>query len=529
MKLDQACKKLGTILFLLTPFLASAQQVQRNPTVVHETAHTTTPLAFRDMKPVQWHNTTKVMVEHDRNPVRHISNMPDPLVRETTTAVPPVGTTSLLNFDGINDAQGGGFVPPDTNASVGSTQVVETVNVAYAVYDKTTGAQLLAPTNIQTLYTPLGGQCATGNLSDPVATYDKAAGRWLITMIAFNNTFTQSNSCIAVSTTSDATGTYHLYSFAFGRNLPDYPKVGVWPDAYYFTANTFPNGGSFTGAKTCALDRTNMLAGNTATMQCFQRTRADFSLLPADLDGAAPPPTGAPNYQLELASSTKLNLFKFHVDFAVPSNSTFTGPTQLNVAAFTDACAATGTCILQPSPGEQLDSLGDRLMYRLAYRNFADHEAMVVTHSVKPGGTGGALSACRWYEIRNPGTTPTIFQQGTVGGGTGSVAKWMGSIAMDKNGDIALGYSKSNSTVKPSIEYVGRIPTDAKGSMESAKLIIAGGGVQQSSFNRWGDYSSMAIDPTDDCTFWYAQEYYKTNGSFNFSTRLASFKFTTCN
>ncbi len=152
MKLDQACKKLGTILFLLTPFLASAQQVQRNPTVVHETAHTTTPLAFRDMKPEQWHNTTKVMVEHDRNPVRHISNMPDPLVRETTTAVPPVGTTSLLNFDGINDAQGGGFVPPDTNASVGSTQVVETVNVAYAVYDKTTG---VSPRVILALPSPL--------------------------------------------------------------------------------------------------------------------------------------------------------------------------------------------------------------------------------------------------------------------------------------------------------------------------------------------------------------------------------------
>src|SRR5437660_3293860 len=131
MKLDQACKKMGAILFLVTPFVASAQQVQRNPTVVHETAHTTTPLAFRDMKPVPWHNASKVMVEHDRSPVRHIGNMPDPLVRETAPELPLVGTTSLLNFDGINDAQGGSFVPPDTNASVGSTQVVETVNVAY--------------------------------------------------------------------------------------------------------------------------------------------------------------------------------------------------------------------------------------------------------------------------------------------------------------------------------------------------------------------------------------------------------------
>jgi hypothetical protein len=121
-----------------------------------------------------------------------------------------------------------------------------------------------------------------------------------------------------------------------------------------------------------------------------------------------------------------------------------------------------------------------------------------------------------------------IFQQGTVGGGTSSVARWMGSIGMDKVGDIALGYSKSSSTVKPSIEYVGRIPTDTLGKMESAKGIIAGTGVQTNSFNRWGDYSSMAIDPTDDCTFWYTQEYYKTTGSFNWNTRMASFKFTGC-
>ena len=527
MKFDRCCKFLGTLLFLLAPLLA-AQQVQRNPIVIHETTHTTTPLAFRDMTPVPWHNASKVMPEHDRAPFPHIGTTPDTLFQGDEALGPFVSTTNLLSFDGINDAQGGGFVPPDTNASVGATQVVETVNVAYEVYDKTTGNKILGPTNIQTLYTPLGGQCATGNLSDPVVTYDKAAGQWLITMVAFNNTFSVNDICVAVSTSSDATGTFNLYSFAFGVNLPDYPKLAVWPDAYYLTSDTFPNGGFFKGAQACALDRTNMLAGNPATAICFQRGTGDFALLPADLDGANPPPTGAPNFEMDLASSTKLNLYGFHVDFAVPSNSTFTRLTQLTVATFTDACATTGDCIVQPSPGEKLDALGDRLMYRLAYRNFSDHEAMVATHSIKPGGTGGAVSACRWYEIRNPNSAPTIFQSGTVGGGTGSVAKWMGSIAMDKNGDIALGYSKSNSSVKPSIEYVGRVPTDAKGSMESAHLVISGGGVQQNSQHRWGDYSSMAIDPSDDCTFWYTQEYYKTNGSFNFSTHLNSFKFTAC-
>jgi hypothetical protein len=386
----------------------------------------------------------------------------------------------------------------------------------------------MAPTNIQTLYAPLGGQCATGNVSDPIATYDKAAGRWLITMIAFNNAFSVNDSCVAVSTSSDATGTFHLYQFAYGRTLPDYPKLGVWPDAYYITTDSFPNGGAFTGAESCALDRTNMLAGNSAKMVCFQRGLSDFALLPADLDGATPPPAGAPNYEMDLATTTKLNLYKFHVDFSVPANSTFTGPTTVTVAAYTDACPNTRACVPQPSPGEKVDALGDRLMYRLAYRNFGDHEALVANHSIKASGTGKAQAAVRWYEVRSPGSSPVVFQQGTVGGGTSTLVHWMGSIAMDKNGDIALGYSKASSTVKPSIEYVGRIPTDPLGRMEAPKVIIAGTGVQTNSFNRWGDYSSMAIDPTDDCTFWYTQEYYKVTGSFKFNTRLASFKFTTC-
>ena len=520
-------KKYSIVLLAIAAVAAAgvslqAQEMQGNPTVTHA-AHVTTVVPLRDMAPVPWHNLSKVMPEHDRAPVAHIGPGPDTVLQ--TEILPEVSTTNLLNFDGINDAQGGGFVPPDTNASVGATQVVETVNVAYAVYNKASGAQIMAPKNIQTLYTPLGGQCATGNLSDPVVNYDKTAGRWVITMIAFNNNFSQNNLCVAVSTSSDATGTYHDYSFSFGNVLPDYPKVGVWPDAYYVTSDSFPNGGAFTGAKTCALDRTNMLAGNAATAICFQRGTSDFALLPADVDGSTQPPSGAPNYQMDLATSTKVNLYQFHVNFAVPSSSTFTGPVQLTVASYTDACASTGTCIPQPRPGETLDALGDRLMYRLAYRNFGDHEALVATHSIRV--SSQTASGARWYEFRSPGSSPIVFQSGTVSGATG-VALWMGSIGMDKVGDIALGYSKSSSSIKPSIEYVGRVPTDPLGTMESASSIIVGTGVQRSSSHRWGDYSSMAIDPGDDCTFWYAQEYYKTNSSFNFATRLASFKFTGC-
>ncbi|HEV2381143.1 MAG TPA: hypothetical protein VG206_15285 [Terriglobia bacterium] len=534
MKALQASKKVllpAALMFCLAPLTArrSAAQdvpVQRNPIVTQDVKHVTTGLAFRDMAPVPWHNQSKVMPEHDRSINPHVSNEPDSVTQ--TLLLPEVSTTAGLSFDGLDDAQGGGFVPPDTNASVGDTQVVETVNVAYAVYNKSTGALELGPVNIQTLYSPLGGQCATGNLSDPTAIYDKAAARWVITMIAFNNSFSQNDACIAVSTSSDATGSYNLYAFSYGTTLPDYPKLGAWPDAYYLTTDSFPNGGFFTGAETCALDRTNMLAGNTATAICFQRGTSDFALLPADLDGATAPPSGSPNYQMELGTSTKLNLFKFHVDFVTPTNSTFTGPTPLTVPSYTDACASTGDCVVQPSPGEKLDSLGDRLMFRLAYRNFGTFESLVANHSVKPSGSGAAVSGVRWYEVRSPGSSPVIFQKGTVGGGTSSVGKWMGSIAEDKNGDIALGYSKSNSSTKPSIEYVGRVPTDALGTMESAKLVATGTGVQTNSSHRWGDYSSMAIDPSDDCTFWYAQEYYKTTGSFNFSTHLNSFRFNTC-
>jgi hypothetical protein len=506
-------------------FAQGAIPVQRNPIIIHST-HTTTVLALRDMPDVGWHNVSKVMIEHDHAPYRHVSNQPDSVAQ--TEILPLVSTTPGFNFDGIIDSQGGGYVPPDTNASVGDTQVVETVNIAYAVWDKSTGTQIMAPKSIQTLYTPLGGVCATGNLSDPVVNYDKAAARWVITMIAFNNTFSVNEACMAVSTTSDATGTYHVYAFNYGKVLPDYPKVGVWPDAYYVTTDSFPSGGFFTGAETCAMQRTNMLAGTAAKSVCFQRTTVDYAMLPADLDGATPPPAGAPNYQMDLGTATTLNLYKFHVDFVTTSKSTLTGPTVLTVPAYTDACAATGACIVQPSGGEVLDALGDRLMFRLAYRNFTDHEAMVVNHSVKATGTGNAPSAVRWYEVRNPGSSPAIYQSGSLGGGKSSTSFWMGSIAMDKVGDIALGFSASGTTVDPSIAYAGRVPTDALGKMEAPAIVIKGTGVQKASSNRWGDYSSMAIDPIDDCTFWYAQEYYKTTGSFNFDTRVASFKFTTC-
>jgi hypothetical protein len=265
-----------------------------------------------------------------------------------------------------------------------------------------------------------------------------------------------------------------------------------------------------------------MLAGAAATQVCFQLSSTFGSLLPADLDGATAPPAGSPNYLLALGRTTSsLDFWKFHVDFTTPANSTLTGPTAIGVTTYALACGG-GICIPQSGTRTQLDSLGDRIMHRLAYRNFGNHEALVATHSV----TSGSSVGVRWYEIRTPGTTPTVFQQGTFAPNT--TRRWMGSIGMDKVGDIAVGYSASSGTVHPGIRYTGRVPTDAAGTLEAENTIITGGGSQTQQLTRWGDYSALTVDPVDDCTFWYVNQYLKQNGSFNWSTRIASFKFSGC-
>ena len=450
-----------------------------------------------------------------------------------TSVLPLVSTTPGLNFAGVGDGDYGfipNAAPPDTNGAVGATQFVQWVNESFAVFNKTTGALVSGPTAGNTLWSGFGGGCEANNDGDPIAQYDKQANRWVLTQFSVSTTpFLQ---CVAVSTTSDATGAYNRYAFA-EPNFPDYPKLGVWPDAYYMSFNMF-SGSSFVGARACAFDRAAMLAGAAATQVCFQQPSSVGSLLPSDLDGDAgasgttgAPPAGSPDFYLNFGSNS-LNLWKFHVDFKTTSNSTFTGPTTLAVAAFTEACAG-GSCIPQMGTSQKLDSLGDRLMYRLAYRNFGTHESLVVNHSVAAtGGKHGANTGVRWYELRST-TAPaafSVFQQGTFA--PDSSFRWMGSIAMDKVGDIALGYSVSSSSMFPAIRYTGRVPTDGAGTMEAEKSIKTGGGSQLHSLNRWGDYSSMSVDPADDCTFWYTNEYLKASGTFNWSTEFASFKFPGC-
>ncbi len=501
----------------------SAQEVQSGPEVIDEDYHDTS-IPVRDMTPVAPPDgSQRVVVPLRRRPWPPIISSEPDAVSQNLEQVPLVSTTNKLNFDGVPIRDG--VAPPDTNASVGATQVVEVVNISFQVFSKSTGHSVFGPAEISRIFSDVSGACGSGpDYTDPIVLYDKAAGRWLVAILASPDRFKTGVECIAVSKTSDATGSYNRYVFSFGiDNLNDYPKFGVWPDAYYGSYNMFNSASGFLGAKVCAYSRSAMLAGNTAQSHCFQRGATDFTLLPSDLDGQTAPPAGEPNFFLELATSTALNLFKFHVDFTTSANSTFKGPTMLTVPSFTEACAATGTCIPQPGTTQRLDSLGDRMMFRLAYRKFAGHEALVATHSVK---TNVAASGVRWYEIRNPNTSPIVFQRGTVT--AGSTSLWMGSIGMDKVGDIALGFSESSSNLHPAIAYTGRLLTDPPGTMQSIDVTFKGKGSQTSGLSRWGDYSSVSIDPIDDCTFWYANEYIPSNGIFNWHTRLNSFKFTSC-
>ncbi len=434
--------------------------------------------------------------------------------------LPAIGTTDFLNFDG---QAADGVAPPDTNGAVGTTQYVQWVNLEYNVYDKTTGSKILGPVQGSSFWSGFGGDCQNNNSGDPIVIFDHLASRWFATQpVFFSSPF---HFCIAISTSDDATGSYTRYEFDVVNEFNDYPKWAVWPDGYYASYRGFNTSGtSYKGPRACAADRTAMLAGNAATIQCFNMSSNYDFVLPSDLDGATLPPTGSPNYYISQGDDTNhLNMWSLHIDFVNPANSLLTGPTAVYVPGYNVLCATTRSCVPQPSGGEKLDALSSGLKYRFAYRNFGNYESLLISHAVKA--STAATAAVRWYEIRNP-SRPKTYQAGTLQ--DASTSYWMPSMAQDKFGDMAIGFSASSSTVDPSVYYTGRTPNMPLGRMGAPNLVIAGTGVQKSTSNRWGDYAAMQIDPTDDCTFWFTEEYIATTGSFNWSTRINSFKFPRC-
>ncbi len=444
--------------------------------------------------------------------------------------------TPGLNFDGIPFP---GVVcncaPPDTNGAVGKTQYVQIVNEGYQVFDKVTGNSVLGPASIRSVWAGFGGVCETSGSGDPVVLYDKLADRWLISQFAVAGP-APDQECVAVSTTSDATGTWNRYQFnliPFGNNFYDYPKLGSWPDAYYMAMNVFNSTGTaYLGTQPFAFDRTNMLVGNIATVispgLVGVPANNEDPVMPADFDGKILPPPGAPNSFVEFPDSTGNNLNTYrtwHYSVGVPFGN---GP---SFTLFASPAAAPFTFLFTGAPQlgvpDRLGNLADRLMFRLAYRNFgtpsAPDESVVANYTV----SSNSVAGIRWFELKNVTNGPvTKKQESTYQPDT--TWRWMGSVAMDQAGNLALGFSASDATIHPQIRYATRLATDPLNTLTAEAHLFDGAGSQTDTVNRWGDYSDMTVDPVDDCTFWYTQEYYATTSSFNWRTRIGSFKFDTC-
>lgn len=450
----------------------------------------------------------------------------------------PNPTTPVLsmNFDGVSVhlqglAAGSGIgMPPDPNGATGATQYVQYVNMIFGVFSKSTG-YLLGNYSLNALWNNFDGVCGTSPIGggDGIVLYDQLANRWVVsyTIPAESSTDNTGHACVAVSQTSDATGAYYRYDFTFaGVKIPDYPKMGIWPDAYYATFNIYPFSGVMSST-ICAYDRNKMLTGAAASRQCFTpQGTYDYGFLPANLTGPNPPPRGSPSYILSINPWHPgiLNLWKFHVNWTNSGLSTFTGPAPISVASWSNDMAIFNS-IPQPGTNVLLESMDDRLMYPLTYRNFGDHESLVVNHTVD---AGNQIAGIRWYEIRNPGSAPVIYQQSTYSPDT--TQRWMGSMSMDKKRDIALGYSVSSQSVYPTMRYNIRPVSYSLNYMNWQEMPLVISPESQTATSRWGDYSGMSIDPVDDCTFWYTNEYMWTD-SVNpvwWRTRIGSFYLPSC-
>jgi subtilisin-like proprotein convertase family protein len=455
----------------------------------------------------------------------------------------------IQNWDGINNV-GYTVRPPDTQGDVGPNHYMQWINVRFQIWNKS-GASLYGPVLGNTLWSGFGGKCQTTNDGDPVTLYDHLADRWVMMQFALGNVGdgTADLLCFAVSQTPDPLGSWYRYAYTWPNTyFPDYPKIGLWPDGYYVSVNQFNDAGTaWRGAGVLAMERAQMLTGAAAQAVYFDgyAYNADYGgMLPADWEGSTPPPSGAPIPFAEwddsawIGPSDALRIWDFHVDWTTPSNSyfgtagsPFTPTYTLNTTNVDPTlCAASPACINQPGTTVNLHDLADRLMHRLQYRNFGSHQTLVSNHTVDTNSPAGR-AGIHWFELRNSGSAWAIHQQGVYGpADTTSTSRWMGSIAMDGSGNMALGYSiTDNVGLYPSIRYAGRLAGDPLGTLpQSETTLVTGGGYQNDSYNRWGDYSAMQVDPTDDCTFWYTQEYALTNGAYNWYTRIGSFKFPSC-
>ncbi len=409
------------------------------------------------------------------------------------------------------------------------------INVSFQIWDKQ-GNSLYGPFDNSTIWDGFEGDWTGTNDGDPIVLYDQAADRWLVSQFSLPHSSGPGGifleppyyELIAISKTSDPTGEWYQYAFQFDDYMPDYPKLGIWPDGYYMATNGFDRGISFASAGATVFERDKMLQGDPNARMIYFPVANEAngseagSMLPSDWDGAETPPAGAPNYFTYFqddsesgVTNDRLRLWEFHTDWNTPANSTFTFVSTLNTDAFDSNVGK----IPQPGTTQQLDNLADRLMFRLQYRNFGNYQAMVTNHTVNVSGH----AAVRWYEIRNTGSGWSIYQQGTYS--PDSENRWMGSIALDGYGNIGLEYTVASSSTYPSIRYTGRFKDDPLGVMTITEGTLVAGGGSQTGASRWGDYSMMSVDPNDDATFWITNEYMQTTGSSNWHTRIGALSF----
>lgn len=448
----------------------------------------------------------------------------------------------VLSFEGIDNRNR--KAPSDSVGDVGSDHYVQMVNASFAIWDKL-GNLLYGPAGIHTLWSGFGGLCETAGRGDPIVLYDALADRWLLSQLAFESDVAGRPrgpfyECVAISKTVDPTGSWHRYAFLYSQALlNDYPKLAVWPDGYYMSADQFNAvTGFWAGVGAVVLERDKMLKGLPARMVYFDLGAVEYrywSLLPSDLDGL-PPPAGTPNFFLNMQDAEdigvptdRLNLWELRVDWQHPASSTFGVGGLPNLVLHTvpfdsNMCLYSRDCIPQPDVSQRVDALSDRVLFRLQYRNFGGFRTMVTNHTVDVD--GGDHAGVRWYELRDDGEGWAIHQQGTYAPDRDH--RWMGSVAMDAAGNLALGYSVSSPTTYPSIRYAGRLASDPLGQLAQGEAELIAGTGSQTGTNRWGDYSMMAVDSWDGCTFWYTQQYIETTGSGAWQTRIGSFRFDSC-
>ena len=449
-----------------------------------------------------------------------------------------------ITFDGLGYVPWGAGHPPDPNGDVGPTYYIQTINTSIGIYTKTTGSLVTAFT-FDTLMSlgSFGNLCDTDNFGDPVVLYDTFEDRWIITDFAFqldgsNNVINPPGAfeCFAVSRSGDpVSGGWNFYSVNTTGGLGDYPKLGIWPDGLYMSVNMFDYSaaGSFQNVRVYAFNKSQMYAGDS-TVQVVSFDVADageFTLLPANARlQAGTPPAGTPNYFISTWEYLNaLTVYKFHVDWNNTAASTFTGPdTPLTGSSWPNATVPNAA-----TPGNSLDVLQIRAMVQNQYTNIGGAESLWTTHTVRRANTAG-FAAPRWYQVNVTG--------GTVAANTVQAATWdpdganvtyrfMPSLAVDRMGDMAIGYSTSNSTTDPGMKYAGRLYTDTLSTLpQTEQTLYQGTGTQTGSCGgtctRWGDYSAMTLDP-NGCTFWYTNEYYAVNG-LNYLTRIGSFQFPSC-